>query len=485
MGAPIDHNTIYNGIDIAVSPMHVPIKVSGHTFSALLDTGALSANYINKNTFDLLKHDLTKRHIHGQVYLADGATKQDITCEVTMKITIILPITGGKLTNDINFQVLDTPHAMVFGAPDLLDSLFPLLIETLRKQQQKLLTKRFSVEQRETAKQILDIGSYCFEEDIELSDNGTDTEEAMGQHDLMALFSIPYRDPSLKEPFTTPTSTAPEEAHCRSPANFEYATHFTSISRAEAIAEYKDLYKTQVHESLWGHKVIIEDKEVDIKTILDTIGSEVFVPTNWEGIKDVLIDLQFDEEMPTLKAKARHINEKIFKATEKEFKRLHDIGMYVPSTSHCACAIVVAPKATDPYIRLCGDYVPLNKHIKSLQYPIPVILQELQKLQGFRYFTDVDMTNAFHQCRLSEHTSNMLSIVCPWGQFRPVFMPEGIGPATALLQKHVREIFQDFNAWSVIIFDNFLLLANTPEELLTRLHVFLSRCKERNIFLKF
>ena len=485
MGAPIDYNTIYNGIDIAVSPMHVPIKVSGHTFSALLDTGALSANYINKNTFDLLKHDLTKRHIHGQVYLADGATKQDITCEVTMKITIILPITGGKLTNDINFQVLDTPHAMVFGAPDLLDSLFPLLIETLRKQHQKLLTKRVSVDQRESAKQILDMGSYCFEEDIELSDNETDAEETIDQHDLMALFSIPYKHPSLKEPFTTPTSTAPEEAHCPSPANFEYATHFSSISRAEAIAEYEDLYKTQVHESLWDHKAIIEDKEVDIKAILDTIGSEVFVPTNWDGIKDVLIDLQFDEEMPTMKAKTRHINEKIFKTTEKEFKRLQNIGMYVPSTSHCACAIVVAPKATDPYIRLCGDYVPLNKHIKALQYPIPVILQELQKLQGFKYFTDVDMTNAFHQCRLSEHTSNMLSIVCPWGQFRPVFMPEGIGPATALLQKHVREIFEDFKAWSVIIFDNFLLLANTYDQLLERLYMFLTRCKERNVFLKF
>ena len=64
----------------------------------------------------------------------------------------------------------------------------------------------------------------------------------------------------------------------------------------------------------------------------------------------------------------------------------------------------------------------------------------------------------------------MLSIVCPWGQFRPVFMPEGIGPATALLQKHGREIFEDFKPCSVIIFDDFLLLANTQEELLKRLN---------------
>ena len=67
------------------------------------------------------------------------------------------------------------------------------------------------------------------------------------------------------------------------------------------------------------------------------------------------------------------------------------------STSPIACPLVVAPKATTPFIRLCGDYRPINAYITIPQEPIPHTQQSLSKAAGWKIYIDLDMTNSFHQ----------------------------------------------------------------------------------------
>ena len=78
----------------------------------------------------------------------------------------------------------------------------------------------------------------------------------------------------------------------------------------------------------------------------------------------------------------------------------------------------------------------------------------------------------------------MLSIQTPWGQVEPTFMPEGIGPATGILQRIVSDHFSDFEAFSVCIFDNILVGGHTYEELYNNMVKVIDRCIECNIILK-
>ena len=64
-------------------------------------------------------------------------------------------------------------------------------------------------------------------------------------------------------------------------------------------------------------------------------------------------------------------------------------------------------------------------------------------------------------------------------------MPEGVSPATGVLQSHMREIFKDFSEWAIVIFDNFCIGGNTMDELMERFKLFVAKCREFNIFLKF
>ena len=56
-------------------------------------------------------------------------------------------------------------------------------------------------------------------------------------------------------------------------------------------------------------------------------------------------------------------------------------------------------------------------------------------------------------------TRSRLSIQSIFGQVEPTFMPEGVAPASGELQKIMVNIFGEFTDWTIVIFDNLLVLA--------------------------
>ena len=85
------------------------------------------------------------------------------------------------------------------------------------------------------------------------------------------------------------------------------------------------------------------------------------------------------------------------------------------------------------------------------------------------------MTNSFYQIALDEASSSVLSVSTPWGLYRPLFLPEGVGPASGILQSIVRRVFADYKEWIIVIFDNFLILASDYAGAAKRLKLALPR----------
>jgi hypothetical protein len=146
---------------------------------------------------------------------------------------------------------------------------------------------------------------------------------------------------------------------------------------------------------------------------------------------------------------------------------------------------VIAPKNSPPFIRFAGDYRPINPYIIIGHEPIPHVLQSLDIIKKYKVFADLDMANSFHQFLLSFRTSELLSVQTPWGQVAPKFMPEGVGPASGILQAAMRTFFQDFGEWCIVIFDNILICAHDYPDLYNKVKLVLDKCIEHNIVLKF
>ena len=81
-------------------------------------------------------------------------------------------------------------------------------------------------------------------------------------------------------------------------------------------------------------------------------------------------------------------------------------------------------------------------------------------------------------------SSLLLSVSTPWGLLRPKFLPEGVGPASGILQAMVCKIFADVDGWIIVIFDNFLILADSYEDAPAKLTTVLQRCHDNRLVLK-
>ena len=74
------------------------------------------------------------------------------------------------------------------------------------------------------------------------------------------------------------------------------------------------------------------------------------------------------------------VNQHMREAYEKEFHRMKKY-MYRDSTSSTSSRMLVADKATPPYVRICGDY----RDVKIPQHYIPNIRHEIEKARGFNH----------------------------------------------------------------------------------------------------
>ena len=239
---------------------------------------------------------------------------------------------------------------------------------------------------------------------------------------------------------------------------------------------YLDILDSHVHLEFAKKTKIIE--------LLRTKGAKVFVPQNWEGIKVKPLHIVFIEGIPAImKPKARPINPKLFEHSKKEFDRLLSY-MYVRCDGPVASPLIIAPKATAPFIRFCGDYQAVNKFIPHWHIPISHPQRTTsEKLVNHDAYGDIDMTNGFPQLPIDEETSMKLSIQTPLGPVRPLFLPEGVPIGNAHLQQSMSKIFKDCE-WAIVIFDNILIFTTGYDELYERIDIALDLCIKFNVTLK-
>ena len=409
----------------------------------LFNSGAMHSSYISKELVDRNRSSWSSKikAANGLVRLGDNVTTRPVTEQVTLT-TKFTEADTTEHTAQVTFCVFEMPGLdAIIGLPDILDHFL-----------------NFFVNKLEAAKSESQGGLF-----LALSDG-----------------DLRERYPDLTEPWTQAQDETPvEELETDIPCSFSGPLYYLSKSYEEVLQDYKDMFESHVAED-WR-----KDKRV-MSILLSDAAIEVFVPREWRGIQGFEpVEFQFREDMPAEhRPPYRPINPKLFEPTKKEFARMCEY-MYVDSDSPIAAPLVVAPKATSPFIRICGDYVWLNKYLVVGHYYIPHVMHELEKAAGFKYFIDLDLTNSFHQIILGPNTSAKLSVTTPWGLKRPVYLPEGVAPASGILQRMVMSVFGDFSDWVITLFDNILVLCNDIDDGVNKLQKIIQRCHERRVVLKF
>ncbi|KAK7095401.1 hypothetical protein V1264_006813 [Littorina saxatilis] len=151
--------------------------------------------------------------------------------------------------------------------------------------------------------------------------------------------------------------------------------------------------------------------------------------------------------------------------------------------SDWAAPIVTVVKP-DKSIRICGDCkVTVNTASKLDNYPIPKTDDLLAELGGGKFFSKLDLTQAYQQLELDEASKEFTTINTHQGLYRYNRLPFGISSAPGIFQRTMENLLRGIPKVYVRI-DDILVAGTTRDEHLQTLRTVMQRLKSAGAKLK-
>ena len=127
-----------------------------------------------------------------------------------------------------------------------------------------------------------------------------------------------------------------------------------------------------------------------------------------------------------------------------QLQEMAEEGIIRPSNSPWCAPAVYVPKANGE-VRICVDFVQLNKVTKKDSYPVPRADGPQQKLANKTIFSKIDLRSAYWQFPM-ESTSVEKTAFCPgpgYGLWEFTVMPYGLTGATQTCQRGLDEVLKE------------------------------------------
>lgn len=136
--------------------------------------------------------------------------------------------------------------------------------------------------------------------------------------------------------------------------------------------------------------------------------------------------------------------------------------------------------------RLCIDYRALNKVTVKDKYPMPRIEDLIDRLQGCRVFTSLDLKSGYYQIKMSESNESIskTAFITEDGHYEFLRLPFGLANAPSCFQQMMHKVIGNLRFGKVIVYlDDVLIVSETVEENLQLLEEVLKIFKENGLTL--
>ena len=143
--------------------------------------------------------------------------------------------------------------------------------------------------------------------------------------------------------------------------------------------------------------------------------------------------------------------------------------------------IVVVPKK-DGGVRICVDMRAANEAIKRVRHPIPTVDDVSFELNGAKYFTKLDLSQAYHQLELDEDSRHITTFSTHVGLYRYKRLNYGTNAAAEIFQYVLQTQLQGLKGVKNIA-DDIIVYGTTREEHDENLDKCLTRLKQKGLTL--
>ena len=139
-------------------------------------------------------------------------------------------------------------------------------------------------------------------------------------------------------------------------------------------------------------------------------------------------------------------------------------GRVIPYGSPYGAPVIFVHKK-DGSKRLCIDYRALNAITVKERFPLPLIDDIFDTIQGAKIFSSLDLHSGYHQVAIDERDYDKTAFVTPYGQYAWRVMPFGLTNAPATFQRLMNDIFHKvLNKTVVVYLDDILVFSKTKED---------------------
>src|SRR3954466_15721124 len=170
---------------------------------------------------------------------------------------------------------------------------------------------------------------------------------------------------------------------------------------------------------------------------------------------------------------------------KKQIKELLDKGYIRPSSSPWGSPVLLVEKK-DGSLRMVVDYRGLNEVTIKNKYPLPMINDLFDRLQGAKVFSKIDLRSGYHQLKIREQDIPKTAFTTRYGLYEYTVMSFGLTNAPAYFMNLMNKVFMEFLDKFVVVFiDDILVFSKDEEEHEAHLRLVLEKLREHKLYAKF
>ncbi|GJU24574.1 putative reverse transcriptase domain-containing protein [Tanacetum coccineum] len=135
---------------------------------------------------------------------------------------------------------------------------------------------------------------------------------------------------------------------------------------------------------------------------------------------------------------------------------------------------------------MCIDYQELNKLTVKNRYPLPIIDDLFDQLQGSSVYSKIDLRSGYHQLRVREEDIPKTAFRTRYGHYEFQVMPFGLTNAPTVFMDLMNRVCKPYLDKFVIVFiDDILIYSKNKQEHEEHLKLILELLKKEELYAKF